>query len=145
MAGRKKLSGVVFGDKSGQTLLRLQQIVWPEIHKLFQQRMKQLASEGKKVCLLEAAVLLEAGWDKSMQECWVVFVPREEAISRVIARDGRSREAVEEILRAQATNRDRITKADLVISTHGTIAERDEQVDKALSGLLSRAGVLSKL
>ena len=135
----------MFGDTSGKARTRLQDIVWPEIQRLYRLRMKELESAGHKVCVLEAAVLLEAGWDASMHECWVVFAPREVAITRVMSRDGKTREAVEDILKAQTSNRERIVRADLVISNHGTIADRDHQVEKALEGLLSRVGVSSKL
>ena len=33
---------------------------------------------GKQVIVLDAAVLLEAGWDSFVQEVWVVVVPRKE-------------------------------------------------------------------
>lgn len=54
----------------------LQGIVWPEIRLLAEQRIDGLAEEGgSKAVVLEAAVLLEAGWDDMCDELWVVQVP----------------------------------------------------------------------
>ena len=33
---------------------------------------------GKKVCVLDAAVLLEAGWDRYVHEVWVTIIPHDE-------------------------------------------------------------------
>ena len=34
--------------------------------------------EGKDVIVLEAAILLEAGWDSMVHEVWTTFVPKDE-------------------------------------------------------------------
>lgn len=56
-------------------MARLQGIVWPEIRQLVQQRIDGLGREGAESVVLEAAVLLEAGWDDMCDELWVVQVP----------------------------------------------------------------------
>lgn len=63
----------VFGNPSN--MARLQGIVWPEIRLLVQQKIDGLAREGAESVVLEAAVLLEAGWDDMCDELWVVQVP----------------------------------------------------------------------
>lgn len=35
-------------------------------------------SDGYNIVVVEAAVLLEAGWDKQVHEVWTTFVPKEE-------------------------------------------------------------------
>ena len=37
--------------------------------------------EGFKVCILDASVLLEAGWDNETNEVWMTFAPESEALS----------------------------------------------------------------
>ena len=44
-------------------------------------------SEGHQVIILDAAVLLEAGWDEMCQEVWVTFVPSEEVDFCFLFRD----------------------------------------------------------
>lgn len=55
-------------------MARLQGIVWPEIRLLAQERIDSLGREGRESVVLEAAVLLEAGWDDMCDELWVVQV-----------------------------------------------------------------------
>lgn len=56
-------------------MARLQGIVWPEIRLLAEARIEGLGREGAESVVLEAAVLLEAGWDGLCDELWVVQVP----------------------------------------------------------------------
>lgn len=56
-------------------MARLQHIVWPEIRLLAERRIKGLGWKGTDSVVLEAAVLLEAGWDDLCDELWVVQVP----------------------------------------------------------------------
>lgn len=63
---RPALAARVFGDETART--RLNQIVWPEIERLVGKRVNQLASEGVSVVVLDAAVLLEAGWERRCHE-----------------------------------------------------------------------------
>lgn len=35
---------------------------------------------GKQVCVVDAAVLLEAGWTDMVHEVWVTIIPEEEVI-----------------------------------------------------------------
>ena len=37
--------------------------------------VKFLVTEGKSVVVLDAAILLEAGWDSMVHEVWVTIVP----------------------------------------------------------------------
>ena len=40
--------------------------------------------EGKEVIVLEAAILLEAGWDSMVHEVWTTFVPKDEVPSHFV-------------------------------------------------------------
>ena len=88
--------------------------------------------------MLEAAVLLEAGWEDIADEIWVVVVDPEVAIERAMKRDGANRAAIEARINSQLSNEQRATKADLVIdnSKNETILER--QVEAAWKQLANR-------
>jgi phosphopantetheine adenylyltransferase/dephospho-CoA kinase len=74
---RKKLGKLVFGKPS--ELRKLNEIVWPEIKNLTNNEINRLFNiEGKKIIVIEAAVLFEAKWDDIMNEIWVCFIPDEE-------------------------------------------------------------------
>ena len=60
---RAKLGSLVFGPNNGNNLTRLNGIVWPEIWDLAQQEMERMwEKEDKRVVVLDASVLLAAGW-----------------------------------------------------------------------------------
>lgn len=39
-----------------------------------------LVRPGKRVCVVDAAVLLEAGWEALVHEVWVATIPEEEVL-----------------------------------------------------------------
>lgn len=68
---RRKLGPIVFSSKAKMDALNA--IVWPVIAKLFQEEVDRLVkTQGVKVIVLEAAVLIEAGWENLVDEVWVV-------------------------------------------------------------------------
>ena len=74
---RKKLGKIVFGKPN--ELKKLNEIVWPEIKNLTTKEINRLYNiEGKKIIVIEAAVLFEANWEDIMNEIWVCFIPDEE-------------------------------------------------------------------
>ena len=132
---RRALGGKVFGKPD--ELKKLTDIVWPEIRRLAEQEIADEARQNPEgVVVLEAAVLLEAGWNNVGQEVWVITVKPETAIARTIARDGLTREAVEKRLAAQLSNEERDSKADMVIDNNGGLDSLLQQLDAAWEGFI---------
>ena len=78
---RKALGGKVFGQPD--QLKALTDIVWPEIRRLAEDRIRSaLDKNPARHVVLEAAVLIEAGWEDLGDEVWVVTVEPETAIAR---------------------------------------------------------------
>lgn len=141
---RKKLGAIVFADKS--RLDKLNCIVWPEILQLAEKQIGQLAAEGcVKVVVLEAAVLLEAGWDKSVHEVWTTFIPREEALKRVKERNQLTEEQAAQRLDAQLSNTDRIASSNVVICPLWEFEHTRKQIQKAWCLLQQRLQPTSSL
>ncbi|XP_065896616.1 bifunctional coenzyme A synthase-like isoform X2 [Dysidea avara] len=82
MIDREILGGIVFSDKIKMT--QLTSIVWPEIWRLAHQQIINAWDQGYKVCVVDAAVLLEAEWDQYLHEVWVTVVPPREEIGLCI-------------------------------------------------------------
>ena len=125
---RRALGRKVFG--SPDQLTRLTDIVWPGILDMAREEIAIARTAGAQVVVLEAAVLLEANWQKDVDEVWVVAVDREVAIGRATARDGVDQATVEARIDAQLSNAERIAKADVVIDNSGTEAELISQLDQ---------------
>ena len=65
-------------DAPQAKLQRLNEIVWPEIWRLAEEKIRQAHTEGYRMCIIDAAVLLKAGWDKYIHEVWVAIAPEKE-------------------------------------------------------------------
>lgn len=116
---RKALGAKVFGDAA--QLKRLTDIVWPRIRCLAEAEIAAAqARQPEAVVVLEAAVLLEAGWQDAVDEVWAVVVGRDIAIARASARDGVDAAAVQARIDAQLSNDDRAAKAHVVLDNSGT-------------------------
>lgn len=139
---RKALGPIVFADKS--KLTQLNSIVWPEIGNLVQEKIESLAATGVRVVVVEAAVLLDAGWDAVVDEVWVTMVPEDEAIMRILSRDNISEERAINRIRAQMTNEERVSKAHVVLSSLWEPEYTQIQVERAWKGLQERLTSLQK-
>lgn len=134
---RKVLGGKVFGRPD--ELKRLTDIVWPEINRMAKDEIRAaLAENPARVVVLEAAVLLEAGWQKDMDEVWVVIVDPEVAVARAMARDGVTEDAIRKRLAAQTDNPTRIAAADVVIRNEGDLAALEATVAAEWKSLQER-------
>nr|CAG4651928.1 EOG090X0864 [Triops cancriformis] len=126
---RRALGAIVFNSK--EALKQLNEIVWPAIAALAQQQIEDAKSKGISVVVLDAAVLLEAGWNAFCQEVWVTFIPPEEAVRRAVERDGLTIEAAEKRLGAQMTNLERLQYAHVPLSTLWEPEFTQKQVESA--------------
>ncbi len=136
---RKALGKRVFEDPA--ELERLTAIVWPEIRRLAREEIERVRAEDENAILvLEAAVLLEAGWEDLVDEVWVVVTPPETAVERAVARGGLDADAVRARLASQLGNEERKARADLAIENDGDLAELRARVEAAWSALQGRRG-----
>jgi len=124
---RKKLGARVFGDPAA--LRRLNSLVHPRIATEIAERIRQLRAGGVGApIVVEAAVLIEAGWQWLVDQIWVVTTSREHAIERVTASRGLSRAEVERRIASQLSDAQRTREADAVIANDGTLAELRGQI-----------------
>ena len=132
---RAALGQQVFGKP--EALARLTAIVWPEIRRMAEAEIARVREAGGVgVVVLEAAVLLEAGWESLVDEVWVTAVDRATAVERAVARSGMTPAQAEARIDAQLSNDERKAKADRVIDNDGdeaALAARVETLWTAVS------------
>ncbi|KAJ8024780.1 Bifunctional coenzyme A synthase [Holothuria leucospilota] len=138
---RKALGAKVFADKSRLTVLN--KIVWPEIARMAQDLISSYAKEGKDVCILDAAVLLDANWDEFTHEVWSCIIPKEEALKRIIDRDGLSEERARQRIESQMSNQERVARSHVVMCTLWEPEYTQKQVEKAWKALQERKNLHS--
>ncbi|KAM9254963.1 bifunctional coenzyme A synthase [Cariama cristata] len=133
---RKVLGAKVFGKQ--EQLKSLTDIVWPEMARMVKEQIREADAQGKAVCVLDAAVLLEAGWQDMVHEVWTAIIPEEEAVKRIMARDGLSEEAARRRLQSQMTNSQRVEQSQVVLCTLWEQDVTRKQVEKAWDLLQQR-------
>jgi len=134
---RAKLGAQVFADSGG--LKKLTDIVWPAIRVLAHTELQRLAQQGIDVSVLEAAVMIEAGWQDLVDEVWVVSVPTDIARQRLMARNGLSVEDADSRIAAQIGDAEREIEADVVIDTDCSLEQVRERVLQAWIAFGERA------
>lgn len=114
---RTKLGPIVFANPS--QLEKLNNIVWPELMAEVKRRIQTVTEQHNKpqVILVEAAVLLKAGWEKDVHEVWSMIVPPAEAIKRVVERNGLTEEEAKRRLASQLTNEEMVAKSHVIFSS----------------------------
>ena len=126
---RRVLGSKVFGKP--EELKRLTDIVWPGIRRLAEQELAALDRAGQAVAVLEAAVMLEAGWEDLCDELWVVVVEPDIAVQRLATRNGLDESAARARIASQLTNAERVTKADVVIENNHDLESLEQAIQQA--------------
>ena len=133
---RAKLARVVFahGAEGERERRYLEQLTHPEIGRLLNEQANALASETE-VAVLDAALMVEAGWDKLCEKTVFVEAPREARLARAMARgwdeeDFAAREGAQESL-----DRKRM-RADAIIDNSGSPERTQAQVEQFWTSLI---------
>lgn len=127
---RARLGVLVFADPAARA--RLNAIVHPRIGAELARRIAAAREDGYEgPVVVEAAILIEAGWRPLVERLWVVSVDRETAIARVVGSRSLSRADVERRLDAQLSDEARCREADLVIDNRGDREALRAQVEEA--------------
>jgi dephospho-CoA kinase len=124
---RQKLAGIAFQDKTAQN--RLNEIMHPKIHEKALDRIEQYRKQGNKVIVLEAALLIEAGWTKPpVDRVWVTVAPREIIVNRLVGNKQLTEEEITARLDKQMPSEEKIKQADVVIDTNCSLEELKTRV-----------------
>ena len=126
---RRKLAALVFGEIA--QVERLNRIVHPRARELVSERMAAAGESGERAVAVEVPLLFEAGWDDMFDEVWVVTAPEETVIERVVEARGIDAGSVVSRMRAQMTNEDRMSRADVAIDNSHTVEDLRASVTEA--------------
>jgi dephospho-CoA kinase len=125
---RSKLGIRIFCDEDARK--RLERIVHPRVVECMKDEQAALRVTGTKFCVWDVPLLIEAGFEKFVDEVWVVWVPRDLQILRVLARDKLSLAEVEARIAAQGSLDEKRQQADVVIDNSGSELETERQLEE---------------
>lgn len=132
---RRVLGNKVFGNPT--KMKQLTDVVWPYVGVLAKNEFARFKREGSKVVVLEAPVLIEAGWQNSVDRVWVTHVPTETAIARLMQRNLSRDEALKRI-NSQLTNEERLKHAHVSIDTNSPPEETLRRVKEIWNEFLQK-------
>jgi len=123
---RRKLGEVVFGNP--EALLRLNQIMHPQIGKMVKAQFEEYRRQGVRVVVLEIPLLLETGGTSLVDEVWVTVASESTVLRRLEERSGLSRQQSLARIRSQMSNEERVKHADEVINNDDSLDELKAKV-----------------
>lgn len=135
---RSVLATRVFGDSQEHksALLQLNEILHPAIRREIHSEIDS-ASRDVDAVILDAALLLEGGWDATCD--WLIFVdtPKELRERRVSETRGWSAEELARREASQWSIEAKKNRADFVVDNSGSISQAAAQMQQILTSLLS--------
>ncbi len=110
---RRRMGEIAFAER--EHLSALNAIVHPEIIRLVRERMAEARRSQARAVVVDAALILEFGFQSHLDFVVVVDAPREVRIERALARRKMSRETIERLMSYQLPAAELRAKADFVI------------------------------
>lgn len=129
---RAGLGARIFHDPQARE--RLGAITHPRIHAIAWQRLCHYADEGfDGVVALDAALLIEIGWNNWVDELWVITLPIAARLQRLMARDGIDEATARARIQSQHSDAWRLRYATREISTTGSLEQSMQSTLSALA------------
>jgi dephospho-CoA kinase len=136
-ANRRAIAGIVFNDPA--ELKALEGLVFPQIGRRVKQEIEAAqADPAVRFVVLDAAVMLEAGWSGACDRIVFVDAPREVRLARLTSRSGWTPDQIAAREAAQLPPEAKRARADAVLLNDGPTELLQDQVDR----LLNRWGLL---
>ena len=123
---RQKLGQIVFANP--EALARLNQIVHPRAYGMAQEKIEDYRRQGAKAIVVEATLLIEAGWTDLVDKVWLVVTPEDVAIQRLTQHKGITKAQILARLRAQMPAEEKMKYADEVIYNDGSLNQLEAKV-----------------
>ncbi len=123
---REKLGGIVFADCRARE--RLNSIVHPATRRRVLKQLARLRDDGHSWAVVEATLLIEAGWQDLTDRLWVVAAPEEAVVARLGRDRGQKEQEIRRRLAAQMPAREKMERADEIIYNDGNLESLQERV-----------------
>lgn len=109
-------------------------LVWNEIEK----KLADYEANDIKIAVLDIPLLFEAGWDKRVNEVWVVYVNPQAQLDRLMKRNGLTKENALQRIAAQMSLEEKKKRAAVVIDNSGSLDDTLKQLDTAWRDLQNK-------
>ncbi len=130
---RRRLAARVFADTSARQ--RLEAIMHPAILETCENEIHAAEAAGRRICIVDAALILEAGRRDQFHRIVVVAAPEDVQVERLVHSRGLTPDEARQRLSSQWTTAAKVALADIVIDNSGDLAATEEQVARVYSAL----------
>ncbi len=130
---RRRLGASVFADTSARQ--RLEAIMHPAILETCENEIHAAEAAGRRICIVDAALILEAGRRDQFHRIVVVAAPEDVQVERLVHSRGLTPDEARQRLSSQWTTAAKVALADIVIDNSGDLAATEEQVARVYSAL----------
>jgi dephospho-CoA kinase len=130
---RGKLGKIVFG--SPESLEQLNRIMHPRMYDMVKARLEEYRRRGVEVVVLEATLLLEAGWTSLVDEVWVTMAGEATVLKRLQGRGGLSEPEALARIRSQMSNEERVKHSDVIVNNDCDLTELKVRVGELWQSL----------
>ncbi|MBI3587412.1 MAG: dephospho-CoA kinase [Ignavibacteriales bacterium] len=123
---RVYVASQVFSNKTLQK--KLNAIVHPLVEQEIDKGIEGISAVGKRSVIIEAALIYEAGLDRTLDAVVVVDADEQERIERVSKRDGISTADIKKRISAQWSTQRKLDKADYILRNNGSLQDLETNV-----------------
>ena len=135
---RKKLGTIVFEDP--MALEALNRIMHPIMQQVVKDNIEKYRKEMVELVVLEAALLIEAGWHTLVDEVWITSSSKTEILRRLRNNRGMTNSEVRNRMKSQMGSSIKEQYATVIIDNSGTIDELRSQVQEIWSKRIKLKG-----
>lgn len=115
---RPLVRNIVFND--AVMLKKLNKVIHPEIIREINSRIEDVCNKDIPVVVVDAALLIETGIYKKMDQVWLVFLEKQVQIERLMKRDNISYTDALNIIKSQMELEQKVKYADYIIDNNFT-------------------------
>ena len=130
---RRMVSDVVFGNE--EMRLKLNSLLHPAIKAYILEKLEEEQKAGRKIAVVEAALLLEDHYDAFCDKIWYVYTEKETRIKRLMESRGYTRDRAENMIASQASDAFFRKHADFIIENNGDLKETYRQIEEGIRKL----------
>lgn len=139
---RQKMGRLVFSDPRARE--RLDTLMAPYLRDAILSEIESARSSGHRLCFLDLPLLFEKGYDSLCDTVWCVWLPEEMQLSRLMERDGCTRQEALARIRSAMSADEKANLSSSVIDNSGPPEDTAEQVSFLLRRELERGTVPSR-
>lgn len=125
---KQAFAGLIFNDKKAMDTAN--SIIHPAVKEYILKAIEYQRSIGKAYFILEAALLIEEGYDKILDEIWYIHSDIEKRRLRLEAQRGYTKEKTDSIVANQLSSEEYMKHSIRVVDNSNTPEETYRQIDE---------------